>query len=213
MSLAKVEYDDKSIVKRTAPCLLQNISHIRCLRVSCERYYSVELDLTALLPSKCKITLFVKKRCGYLNFQEDPDSLRTLQIQTGISERSSFVELIEPFTHGTTLSSYAKYFCSHSKDLDCNSFSHDFEGFCVNTLYECLALQMPELSQFYLSLYSEIVVRTQWHNPSNDSWNLRLMRSFYDASQNSLNGLIRPDVVATICEVVERRAPSKKNNF
>ena len=207
-----MEYDDKSVVKRTAPCLLQNITHIKCLRVSCERYYSVEVDLTKFPPSKCNITLFVKRRCGYLSFQEDPDSLRTLHIQTGISERSSFVGLIEPFIHGTPLSPYTKYLCNHAKNLDCNSFSHDFEGFCINALYQCLLLQMPELIQFYLSLYSNIIVRTRWQSlPLVDSWNLRLIRSYYDGHQCSSDDLISRDVVAAIREVVERRSSSKQN--
>jgi len=210
--LHQVEYDDKSMTKRTAPCLLQNIANVKYLRVSCERYYLVEVDLSNFPPSKSNITLFVKKRCGYLSFLEDPDSLRTLQIQTGISKESSFVDLIESFTRETHLSPFIKYLCNHTKNFDCNTFSHDFEGFCLNGIYHCLLCQMPGILNWYLSLYSDKAMRRRWEPMSPvDSWDLRLISCFIECCRCWIGGIISGDVLATIGEFIERRSlPQRK---
>ncbi len=205
MRFHQLEYYDRSTVKRTAPCLLQNLVQIKLLRVSCERYYSLEVDLSNFPSHRSNFTLFVKKRCGYLSFLEDPDSLRTLQIQTGISKQSSFVDLIESFIQETHLSPFVKYLCSHVKNVYCNSFSHDFEGFCLNGLYHCLLFQMPGFLNWYLYMYLDRVIRKR-SEPllSVDSWDLRLIRGFVHGHRYSSGGLVSSDILATLNEVVER---------
>jgi hypothetical protein len=172
-----------------APCLLQQITHVRCLRVTSERYYTVCIDLREFPSFDGTLTLFVKKKTGHMSFQDDPDGLHTLRIQSGITNQLFFTDLISSFTKGTSLSVYWPYlFSDHMRMLqEFNPLSQSFENFCLNTIYDCVIQQTPEMIQWYLSIYASISTRSKRHAPMETLalWGLYLIRSYCQVSSSS----------------------------
>jgi len=197
------------------------------LRVSSERYYDVEVDLnSAQLDSD--LLLFVKKKSGNLSYMQDPEALRSLQIQTssrsfGTSRHDSTsyiadIELVKSFTQDPKLLAYAKYLCatlraahgpSSKQSHNGISFVGSPEEFYAHVFHQSLVQQKPESILLHLSLHNWVtsVARKPW--TVGIIWNLRLLRSYYETRHrlfidSSKVDLLSLHFVAMLCEYLDR---------
>lgn len=164
----------------TSPCLLVNTkSRPSRIHVDSERYYPVVVNLDGIVGGKI---IYVKRRSAYLSYKQDPDSKRSLLVQTGSLGGGVTMNLISSFTNNPSLLAFAKHFCGLMGEPSKTSHTEPFslQGFCRTILYECLVLDSQEAIPLYLSLRTDAtcchqspVARTA------AAWTFRLIQSYY----------------------------------
>ena len=214
-------------MKLTAPCLQLNKGNYSHLRVISERYYPASLDLQVSTTSDSNLTLFVKKKSGHLSYLQDPHAHRSLLVQTGGSGGGSAVELIQAFTEDKKLLAYAKYLCDdgkknrRKKQLMTNGqrggLNLSLEEFCTEILHECLTKEKTEAIRLYIALRHAIksVEESAWSVES--IWDIRLVRSYYESSQQSpsshmsvqVSPLLNKDFVSSLDESIDGQFAEK----
>uniref|UniRef100_A0A7S4MEE8 Anaphase-promoting complex subunit 1 C-terminal domain-containing protein n=1 Tax=Odontella aurita TaxID=265563 RepID=A0A7S4MEE8_9STRA len=182
---------EAEVIKMTAPCLLLNKGKMSMLRLDSNRYYPVSLDLQS-----AGLVLFVKKKYGHLSYQQDPHAQRSLAVQTGGTGGGSGLDLIQAFTEDPMLLAYAKHLCQTAmgqvnaskwvivQNREALISRVSTEKFCTEILHECLTLDKPEALPLYLSLRNSLIAIEDVMSDSMGVWDMRLVRSYYQARQH-----------------------------
>jgi hypothetical protein len=211
MSL-QVHYKDDAIppVNLTAPCLLSN-SNAKAseIRVLSDRYYPVAMSVQD--QSRGQI-FFVKRRSAHLSYQQDPESKRSLLVQTGGLHGRSQMDLVASFTDDKSILAFAKHFCGIGEAASSSSATSDpftVEGFCRRVLFESLMVDTQEALPLYLVLRNAIDCLGSGSGFGVFiSWDFRLIRSYYSfrhllVGENS-PGILNRELVAYLNELLER---------
>jgi hypothetical protein len=184
-----------------------------------ERYYPVTLDISGPPGQKA---FFVKRRSAHLSYRQDPDSQRSLLVQTGSFRGGSSLDLIASFTDDQKVLAFAQHICevgeSSSNRDPLGPFS--VPGFCRRVLHECLMLDTQEALPLYLALRSAITsVQAGRRSAVPFVWDFRLIRSYYEQRRrlvpDSSPRLLNTEIVAYLNELLENAlitgsAPGKK---
>jgi len=209
-------------LRLTTPCLLLNKGNYSQVRVVSDRYYPASFDLHLSNSSDSHLALFVKKKSGHLSFLQDPQSQRSLLVQTGGSGGGSAIELIRAFTEDQKLLAYAKYLCDESRKGVRNhgtmmssknkgkptggGLGSSTEEFCTEILHECLTKEKTEAIRMYLGLRHAIISTENGAFSVDSMWDVRIVRSYYEgiehicASPAPRSLLLSFDFVASVCE-------------
>jgi hypothetical protein len=171
-----------------------------------DRYYPLTLNIGSPPLGR---TFFVKKRSAHLSYRQDPDSDRSLLVQTGSFRGGAFLDIVGSFTEDPRVLAFAQYFCDVG-DVHSNQGSHPFSvaGFCTRVLHECLTLDTEEALPFYLALRSVIsAVKEDSSAAVRFVWDFRLIRSYYERRQNiianSSTRLLNEELVTYLCGLLE----------
>lgn len=198
-------------LKALSPCLLAN-SPVDAteIHVSSDRYYPVSLKLRK--GSHCHI-FYVKRRSGYLNHKQDPDSKRSLLVQTGSLHARDPMSLVASFTNDKTVIAFAKNFCgissgTHNTDASRNPFSD--EGFRRRLLFEALMRDTHEALPLYFELRVAIDCALRGASSRESvfsSWDFRLIKSYFKyrnlLTDESTPCILNTEIVAYLCELLE----------
>jgi len=194
--------------------LLRNTSDtLTKLNVVSERYYPLSLDLIKNNLFEAGLTLFVKKRSGFLGHFQDPQSQRSLLVQAGSSSGQSALELIQSFTEDPRILAYAQYLCDtggskFESHAQANGNGFAISEFCTNILHECLTGDKEDILPLYLSLRSAVdsIGADPYSTAVQTIWDVRLIRRYYEQHHLLVRGserLVSPEFVAFLCELLD----------
>jgi Anaphase-promoting complex sub unit 1 C-terminal domain/APC1 beta sandwich domain/Anaphase-promoting complex subunit 1 middle domain len=193
----------RSTVRIVSPGLLPEFDKIAEISVSSPRYWPVRLQLEhdprSLALLRNRRILYVKRKTGYLLYQQDPKGLqsilsRSFPKDTGfhrVGERAhrSQAEFVRSFSADPNILSFAKHFCVESTDSD--SIERSMSTFATNVLYECLTREKPEMLHTYLAAFQ--VLRELSRQSNNFGlWNLKLIVSYYKGT-HSISSRLRAE--------------------
>lgn len=195
-------------VSLTSPCLLSNTdAKPRELRVVSERYYPVSLRISDPPSEK---TFYVKRRSAHLSYRQDPDSQRSLLVQTGSFLSGGSLDLIASFTDDEKVLAFARHLCDVGGSFECTKNHGPFSvaGFCSRVLHECLLLDTQEALPLYLAIRSAIVsVQAGLRCSVPFIWDFRLIRSYYEQRRRLVADesprLLNSELVAYLNELLE----------
>jgi hypothetical protein len=197
-------------VNLTAPCLLSNSNAKGSeIRVLSDRYYPVVLSVHDQSGGQI---FFVKRRSAHLTYQQDPESKRSLLIQTGGLHGGSEMDLVASFTDDKSILAFAKHFCGIGEAGSSSSAPSDpftVEGFCRRVLFETLTVDTQEALPLYLVLRNAIdCIGSGSRFGVFISWDFRLIRSYYTFRPllvgESSPGILNRELVAYLNELLER---------
>ena len=206
-------------MKLTAPCLLPNTDAPAVeIRVVSDRYYPVARRITTTTGAQ---VLFVKRRSAHLSYKQDPESKRSLLVQTGSLQGVNPMDLIASFSDDSTVLSFAKHFCGINKargdTMTVEPFS--LEGFCTWVLFECLVQDTPEAISLYLALRAAIKrAQSGCQSALSVVWDFRLIRSYYNwrarVVEERSPRILNSELVAYLYELLEKsmRETSPRSN-
>jgi Anaphase-promoting complex sub unit 1 C-terminal domain len=179
--------------------------------VSSDRYYPVASKLRRDAEGHI---FYVKRRSGHLNYKQDPDSKRSLLVQTGSFQGRDPLNLVMSFTDDQRILAFAKHFCgiaaSGVSPSSAASYPFAEEGFRRRLLFESLMRDTQEALPLYLALCNAIewiacVGRTE----AFVSWDFRLIKSYYANRQlltdDSTPRIINTEIMAHLFEMLESR--------
>jgi len=158
--------------------------------------------------------LYVKRRSGHLNYKQDPDSKRSLLVQTGGFQGRDPLNLVMSFTDDRKILAFAKHFCGIGRSLDATNSSaasspFTDEGFRRRLLFEALMRDTQEALPLYLALCNAIECST-WGGSQTDafvSWDFRLIKSYYAnrhlLTDDSTPKIINTEIMAHLFEILE----------
>lgn len=193
----------------TAPCLLSNSNGKASeIRVLSDRYYPVVLSVQDHSGGQI---FFVKRRSAHLSYKQDPESKRSLVVQTAGLHSGSQMDLVASFTDDKSILAFAKHFCRIDEAGSSSSASSDpftVEGFCRRVLFETLMGDTQEALPLYL------VLRNATDSVGSGSrlgvfisWDFRLIRSYYTFRpllvEESSPGILNRELVAYLNELLE----------
>lgn len=216
MFASQVRYENDRVppANLTAPCLLSNANAKATeIRVVSERYYPVVLNLRDRTGGQI---FFVKRRSAHLSYKQDPDSKRSLLVQTGTLHGENHLDLVSSFTNDKAILAFAKHFCGIGLSGSGANSGDPFtvEGFCRRVLFESLMLDTQEALPLYLFLRNAINVADPKARTSIfAAWDFRLIKSYYvfrrllvsEATPRILN----VELVVYLNELLERTMNSK----
>lgn len=213
----KIDYKERPMqpLQLETPVLLRNTHDSPTkLRVVSERYYPLSIDLTKNGFLESSLTLFVKKRSGFLGHFQDPFSQRSLLVQTGSSSGQSVRELIRSFTEDPRLLAYAQYLCdkgdggkAHTR-LPPHENGFAVSKFCTSILHECLTGDKEDALPLYLLLRSAVgsIEADSATVAIQTIWDVRLIRNYYEERHRLVSGgrrLLSPEFVSFLCEKLD----------
>lgn len=191
-----------------SPTILLNRGTECKIKIDSDRYYPAEIHVKDLSRLNSTLSLFVKKKAGRLTYAQDPNGLRSLFSQIR-GTREAPLAFIQSFVEDRKVNAFAKYICEDGNDslLESESksaslLSEDFESFCESVVYQGLKGERTESIIIYLYLHNAISMLKKKTWPTRTIWELRMLRSYYQASNNF--ELVNPHFVATICEKLDR---------
>ena len=209
----EVHFADQTVspLRMTAPCLLFNTDHEPSeIKVSCERYYPLSLRVDEAVGGQ---VFYVKKRSAHLSYGQDPDSQRSLLLQTGSYVGKDFLDLVRSFTEDPRVVSFAQYFCSlgqQSKSSKSKASNGPFSlsQFCSRILHQCMTYDSEEAIFLYLAIRSSIgVVAGESSGSGRSVWDYRLIRSYFQRRPsiclNSPPKLLNEELVMYLCDMFE----------
>lgn len=216
-------------IKLTTPCLLPSNNEISHLCIDSERYFPVQIDSSSLYlrkmgaASDSSFSILVKKKSGVLSYAQDPYSLRSLLVQSGVCKSGSALKLIKLFTEDPLLLAFAEYLCDSESQYRREVFSvasnqsslgmgYSLETFCTSILHECLTEGKTDALPLFLSLWCCIMSLKKKSKPVVSLvWDIRLIESYYDRFEHLWSDIINPpgrilntDFVAILIENVDR---------
>ena len=157
---------------------------------------------------------YVKRRSGHLNYKQDPDSKRSLLVQTGSFQGRDPLNLVKSFTDDQRILTFAKHLCgvaaSGVPSSSAASCPFTEEGFRRRLLFESLMRDTQEALPLYLALCSAIQCapcgsRTEGFV----SWDFRLIKSYYASRQlltdDSTPRIINTEIMAHLFEMLESK--------
>ncbi len=199
----------------TAPCLLSNAdARASSIRVVSERYYPVVLSLKERCGGQI---FFVKRRSAYLSYKQDPESKRSLLVQTGSLQGSNSIDLVASFTDDKTVLAFAKHFCGIGEiEPLCRTSEDPFtvEGFCRRVLFESLMYDTQQVLPLYLVLRDAVdCIDSGARSSAFVVWDFRLIRTYYTCRpllvDESKPGILNVEVITYLNEMVERTLHTK----
>lgn len=160
---------------------------------------------------------FVKRRSAHLSYKQDPESKRSLLVQTGSLQGGSPMDLVASFTDDKTILAFAKHFCGIRETEPVNGVADDpftIEGFCRRVLFEALMHDTQEALPIYLLLRNAVdSINSESRYSTFVAWDFRLIRSYYSFRSflvdESEPGMLNVEIVSYLNELVERTFHSK----
>lgn len=161
---------------------------------------------------------FVKRRSAHLSYKQDPESKRSLLVQTGSLQRGCPLDLVVSFTDDKAILAFAKHFCGIGESGSSSSATEDpfsIEGFCQRVLFESLMHDTQEALPLYLVLRNAVdCVDHRSRSMTFVAWDFRLIRSYYTYRHlivdESKPALLNSEIVTYLYELVERRFNAKR---
>eukprot|EP00980_Cylindrotheca_fusiformis_P031132 scaffold25862_cov152-Cylindrotheca_fusiformis.AAC.3 len=206
----QVHFEDSHIepLKKTAPFLMFNTdSKPREMRVVSERYYPVTLNI---INDNFTRTIFVKRRSAHLSYLQDPNSQRSLLVQTGSFQGQTSLGLIASFTDDPEVLAFARHFCDvgHLQARSGSPSPFSVAGFCSRVLHECLLLDSQEALPLYLALRSAVSsLQAGVRSGVVKAWDFRIIRSYYEQRRRLVPDksprLLNSEIVAYLVELLE----------
>ena len=197
-----------------APCLLSNANAKASeIRVVSERYYPVVLSLRDRAGGQL---FFVKRRSAHLSYKQDPESKRSLLVQTGRLYSEIQLDLVSSFTDDKKILAFAKHFCGIGMAGSGLATEDPFliEGFCRRVLFESLMLDTQEALPMYLFLRNASNCADPMARSSVfAAWDFRLIKSYY-ANRNvlveeSTPRILNVELVVYLNELLESALKTK----
>jgi anaphase-promoting complex subunit 1 len=208
----EVYFSDRTVapLKLTAPCLLCNSDNDPAeIKINCERYYPLSFKLDKVASGRI---FYVKKRSAHLTYGQDPNSQRSLLLQTGSYMGKDFLDLVGSFTEDAQILSFAKYFCSldmipsNKKSSGSDLFS--LAAFSARILHQCMAHDSEEAIFLYLAIRSAINSVIENSDGSGRSvWDYRLIRTYFQRRPSiavgSSSKLVNEELAVYLCDMFE----------
>uniref|UniRef100_A0A7S3QC95 Anaphase-promoting complex subunit 1 n=1 Tax=Chaetoceros debilis TaxID=122233 RepID=A0A7S3QC95_9STRA len=211
--LVPMEFDfgDKMCHKAMTPSILLNRGKTCKIRVTCDRYYPVEVVLDNVPAFNSTLSIFVKKKSGRLSYIQDPHGMRSLFTQVG-RDRVAAREFIKSFVEDHRMVMYANHICDSnegeaSKNLSLSSIH--MGDFCVDIVQECLRDEKTDAINIHLALYNDVNCIEKVACPSTKIQEFRLLKTLYRNSD--CFELVSPHFVSLLCESIDRFFSALRN--
>lgn len=184
-----------------------NRGRLNKIKVTCDRYYPVEVDLSVLTLSSQKFHLFVKKRSGSISYVEDPYGLRSNFFQSvGSYSKNSLMDLLAFTADAKDLQVYARYLCGMKigRDEELNSRLGSFLD-SSHILLESLLKEKTDSVNLQLALHDAMNSIGRKPFPIKIVWDMRLLRTMYE-NKNYLKDafeIVSPNFIAELCHRID----------
>ncbi len=158
------------------------------------------------------LQLYVKRKSGCISYVEDPHGLRSNFFSSVARHRASMLDLLNFTSEAKDLQAYAKYLCIDKENqyfgLNSSSEENSLGTFCNEILYESLVEAKTDSIALQLAIYDAITSLKNKTFPSKIVWDLRLLRSFFEAKERyGVKGsfqVLGDSFIANICQHLDK---------